>query len=430
MKHDLIDVSDTQKNLIIEIPADAVDKAVARVTRDYGRTVRVPGFRQGKVPPKVVWQRFREQILHEVVHDLVPRAVDEALRVRALDPVDTPDIRDVVIEEGRPLTFTAAFETVPPIDPGDYASLSLRRRAAAVEPDAVEKTLERLRDRAARYEPVEGRGIETGDSPVVDLERRPLGAGGTPETKSDRHEDVTIEIGAPSNPPGFDAELLGLTVGASKHFRLAYPADYAVTELAGTEVEYLVTVKAVRTRVRPALDDEFARDRGEFEHLEALRARVAADLQAEAEREAERELRGDLLRALADRVTFDPPASLVDREIDRRVEEFARQLIQQRIDPAEMKIDWEEFRAHQREPAASAVKSALVLDEVARREQIAVSDEEVDAEVGRYAERTGRTSAAVRARVEKEGGLARLHAGLRREKTIDFLLGRATIAAA
>ena len=430
MKHDLIDVSETQKNLVIEIPADTVDTAVSRVTRDYSHTVRVPGFRQGKVPPKVVWQRFREQILHEVVHDLIPRAVDEALRVRALDPIDTPDIRDVVIEEGQPLKFTASFETVPPIDPGDYTSLSLRRRVATVEPDAVEKAIERLRDRAGRYEPVEGRGIETGDSPTIDLERRPIGADGAPEAKSERHENVTIEIGAPSNPPGFDVELSGLTAGASKHFRLSYPADYAIKELAGTEVEYLATVKSIRARVRPALDDEFARDLGEFDSLEALRARVSADLQAEAERDAERELRADLLRSLATRVTFDAPASLVDREIDRRVEEFARQLIQQRLDPAEMKIDWEEFRQHQREPASAAVKSALVLDEVARRERVAVTDEEVEAEVGRYAERTARTPAAVRARVEKEGGMARLYAGLRREKTIDLLLGRATIVTA
>jgi len=186
----------------------------------------------------------------------------------------------------------------------------------------------------------------------------------------------------------------------------------------------------LRRRVLPAIDDELARDLGEFENLAALRARVRQDLEAEAAREAEREVRNDLLKQLAGRVAFDAPASLVEREIDRRVEDFARQLIQQRIDPAEMKINWEEFRQHQRGPAADAVKSALVLDEVARREGLKASDEDVEAEVARYAERTGRAPAAVRARLEKEGGLGRLHAGLRREKTIDFLLSRATIVTA
>ena len=130
---------------------------------DYSRAARIPGFRPGKVPPKVVRQRFRDQILHDVAHGLIPRAVDEALRERGVEPVDTPDIRDVVVEEGQPLKFTASFETVPPIDPGDYSSLTLRRkRSATVEEPRVDQALARLRERAARYEPVEGRGVETG----------------------------------------------------------------------------------------------------------------------------------------------------------------------------------------------------------------------------------------------------------------------------
>ena len=143
--------------------------------------------------------------------------------------------------------------------------------------------------------------------------------------------------------------------------------------------------------------------------------------------EVERDTRADLLRQLATRVTFDVPATLLDREIDRRVEEFVRRLIEQQIDPMKTNINWEEFRERQREAAIDAVKGALVLDEVARREHVEVSDAEVDAEVGRYAERTGRTAAAVRAGLEKEGGLARLYSGLRREKSVDFLLGRATV---
>lgn len=427
MKYELFDISETQKNLVVEIPSEMVDAEIARVAQEYSRTARVPGFRAGKVPIKVVRQRFREQMLNEVAHGLVPRAVDQALRELSLDPIDTPDIRDVVVEEGQPLKFTASFETVPPIDPGDYSSITVRRRVEVVEDDAVEQALERLRERAARFEPVEGRSAERGDTVVVDLERTPVGPAGS---KRDHHEQVSIEIGAASNPPGLDAELLGLGPGTSKRFRLTYPADYAVTEMAGTSVDYAVTVRAVRRRVVPALDDELARDLGEFENLDALRARVRTDLAAEAERAGDREMRGDLLKQLAARVSFAAPSSLVGREVDRRVEEFARELMRQRIDPADLKIDWEEFRRHQEGPASEAVKSALVLDEVARREQLTVSDEELEGEVARFAERTGRTPAAVRARVEKEGGLARLHAGLRREKTIDFLISRATIVSA
>ncbi len=424
MKTEFVDVSDTRKNLVVEIPSATVDAEIDKVSRDYSKAARIPGFRPGKVPAKVVRQRFRDQILHDVAHGLIPRAVEEALRERGVEPVDTPDIRDVVVEEGQPLKFTATFETVPSIDPGDYAAIVLRTKDHAVDDSAVEQALSQLRERSARYEPVEDRGIEVGDSVTLDLERTAVGDSG--ETQTDKHENVTVDIGAPANPPGFDEALAGLVAGGEKSFDVKYPDDYTIKELAGTTVKYAATIKAVRKRVVPDLDDEFAKDVGEFENLEALRARVRGDLEHEARHEAEREMRADLLKQLASRVTFDVPSSLLDREIDRRVEEFVRRLIEQQIDPMRTNINWEEFREKQRGAAAEAVKGALVLDEVARRENIGVSDADVSAEVERYAERSGRSAAAVRARLEKEGGLGRLYAGLRRERTLDFLLSRAT----
>ncbi len=424
MKTEFIDLSDTRKNLVVEIPSTVVDAEIEKIARDYSKAARIPGFRPGKVPPKVVRQRFRDQILHDVAHGLIPRAVDEALRERGVEPVDTPDIRDVVVEEGRPLKFTASFETVPPIDPGDYAGLTLHNRSVTVDDSAVEQALSQLRERAARYEPVEGRGVEVGDSVLLDLERTAAGESG--EAQTDKHDSVSVDIGAPANPPGFDDALRGLTAGDRRAFDVNYPDDYAIQELAGTTVKYDASVKAVRKRVVPALDDEFAKDVGDFANLDTLRARVGEDLEAERMQENEREMRAELLRQLAERVTVEVPPSLLEREIDRRVEEFVRRLIEQQVDPMRTNINWEEFREKQREAASDAVKSALVLDEVARREAIAVNDVDVDEEIARYAERTGRTPAAVRARLEKEGGLGRIYAGIRRERTVEFLLSRAT----
>jgi trigger factor len=426
MKSEFIDVSDTRKNLVVEIPSTIVDAEIDKVSRDYSKAARIPGFRPGKVPAKIVRQRFRDQILHDVAHGLIPRAVDEALRERGVEPVDTPDIRDVVVEEGQPLKFTATFDTVPAIDPGEYTSLHLRRAASRVEDEAVDEALGRLRDRSARYEPVEDRGIDRGDSVLMDLVRTAHGAEGG-EDKSDRHESVTVDIGAAANPPGFDDELKGLTTGASKTFDIRYPDEYSITELAGTTVTYEVTIKAIRKRIVAALDDEFAKDLGEYDSLDALRQRVREDLEHEAKHESDRALRADLLKQLADRVQVDVPQALLEREIDRRVEEFVRRLMDQQIDPMRTNINWEEFRERQRDAAAEAVRGALVLDEVARRENLTVSDADIDDEIARYAERTGRTPAAVRARLEKEGGIGRLYSGLRRERAIDFLLTRATI---
>lgn len=432
MKTEFIDVSPTQKQLVFEVPAETVESEIDRVARDYGRRVRVPGFRPGKVPLGVVRQRFRDEIVHDVMNDLIPRLLEETLEARAVEPVETPSVRDVHYHDGEPLRFTAEFETVPPIEAVDYAAISLRRSPIAVSDEAVASAIERLRQRQARFEPVEGRPSQRGDVISADLTRHvvsrvaPEGGGAAPG-EPERMENVSIEVGSAVNPPGFDNEVSGLDPGAQKTFRVTFPADYPVTDLAGAEVEYAVAVKGLRRKVLPDLDDEFAKDLGEFTSLEQLRERVREDLQREAERSQEREIREDLLRQIAARVTFDLPEKLVAREVDRRTEDFVRRLIDQGVDPLKAGIDWDEFRVGQREPAAQSVRAVLVLDDVARREGLAPGAEEIDREVARLAGLGGRSPEAVRARLEKDGGLGRVTAALRRDKTVEFLLSRATI---
>jgi trigger factor len=327
----------------------------------------------------------------------------------------------VALEEGQPLKFTAAIETVPPFDVGDLSTIEATRHASEVTDETVEKTLQNLRQRGAKFEPVEDRGVEDGDTVVLDIERK------DPEGQPDRHENVSLELGAPANPPGFDAQLLGLRAAETKTFTIHFPEDYTVKEMANTDVEYTVTVKDIRRKVLPVLDDEFAKDVGAFDSLGALRDRVRADLQQESEEHARQHLRTDILKQLSERVTFDLPASLVEREMDRRIEEFASRLMQQNVDPRQAGIDWGQFRESQRDPARASVASALALDEIARREGLTVSAEDVDTEIERFAARAGRTTAALRAQLEKEGGVARLATGLRREKAVDLVLSRARI---
>jgi trigger factor len=421
MKTEVTDVSATRKTVAIEIPIDLVDAEINRVARGYTKQARLPGFRPGKAPQALIKRRFKEQILHDVMHDLIPRAVEEAMQERGIEPVNTPDITEVVLEEGRPMTFTAAIETVPEFDPGDCASMTLERPSTDVPDEAIADMLERLRDRAGTYEPVEGRAVAEGDAVVLVLDRT------GPDGQVDHHDEVTVQLGAPGNPPGFDAELIGMHHGESRTFTIQFPENYSASDLANTDQTYAVTLTGIRRRVLPDLDDEFAKDLGEFESLAALRERIAADLGREAEDKATREVRAGLLKQLAARVTFELPASLVDREMDRRLEEFARQLASQNLDPREAGIDWAQFREAQREPAQEATASALALDEIAKREGITVANEDVDKEIEGFAARAGKTPTALRAQLEKEGGIARLYAGLRREKAVDLALSRATI---
>jgi trigger factor len=426
MKADLTDVNETRRDLAIEVPSDVVDEAIGHAAAKLGRSARIPGFRPGKVPPTVIRQRFKPQIMQDVAEHLVSKAVGDALMEKGVEPIATPDIKDLVLEEGKPLTFKATFDVVPTFDPGDLSTIEATEPAGTVEDEVVNQSLERIRERNARYEAVETGAVEAGHTVVVSLERQGTDKDGK-KGDVDKHDTVNIELGAPSNPPGFDEQVIGMTPGATKQFTITYPAEYTIPELAGGTVDYTVTLKEIKKRVVPALDDELAKDLGEFDSLDALRAHVRHDLEHEATHAAERQLRQDVMKQLASRVPFAVPASLVEREIDRRLEEFARRLMDQRIDPRQANIDWNAFREGQRAPATEAVASAIVLDEIARRDNVAVTDEDVDAELERYAEQTGHSVPSIRARLQKDGELGRLAAGLRREKTVQHVLSRAQI---
>jgi trigger factor len=426
MKSELVDVNETRRDLSIEVPSEVVDEAIGHAAAKLGRSARIPGFRPGKVPPAVIRQRFKPQIMQDVAEHLIAKAVGDALTEKGVEPIATPDIKELVLEEGKPLTFKATFDVVPAFDPGDLGTIEATPPAATVDDEAVNQSLERIRERNARFEAVESGAVESGHTVVVSLQRRGTDKDGKPG-ELDTHEQVNIELGAPSNPPGFDEQMLGMTPGATKSFTITYPADYTIPELAGGTVDYTVTLKEIKKRVVPALDDELAKDLGEFASLDALRAHVRQDLEHEARHAAEHQVRAEVLKQLAGRVPFAVPESLVEREIDRRLEEFARRLMDQRIDPRQANIDWTAFRDAQRGPAAEAVGSALALDEVARREQIEVTEDDLTEELQRYADRTGHSVASIRARLQKDGELGRVAAGLRREKAVRHVLSRARI---
>ena len=434
MKTDFTKISECRQELSVEIPADTVEKAIERLSKDYGRTAKIPGFRPGKVPAQVIRARFREQLLHDAAQELVPKAVDDALAASALTPIATPDVQDVNINEGQPLTFRATFDTLPKVDPGRYDDFTLRQTPVSIDEDAVNKAMDQLQLRASRLDPIEGRNIEHGDTVTLDLERRlvkqPIDSNNDSSTEPEQHRDISVEIGHASNPPGFDEELIGLKVGDTSSFTVAFPEDYEVSSFAGAKAAYEIEVKQLRLRVLPVLDDDFAKQAGDFENLAALRAKVETDLNQQAETEAKNDVRQDLLRQLAGRLTTDVPEALILQEIERRVEQLARHMMNQNIDPREANIDWNAFREQQRVAATDAVRSTLMLDAIVSREEVNLTDEDITQEIEHQAEASGRAPSAVRAFIEKDGSIDRLRSGLEREKAIDLLLSRSTIVTA
>ena len=424
MKSDIRDVGSCRKELTVEIPAATVDRAIDRVSKRYGRSAKVQGFRPGKVPASIVRARFRDRILQDVAQNLIPDAVDEAVAEHDVEPVAAPQIRDVEVDDGKPLTFTALIETLPEIDPGDYTAFTLRQSPIKVDDEAVDQAIERLRQGRAHLEPVTERAADRGDILTIDLERR---LPDQPQAAPEHLKDVRVEIGSEANPPGFDDELVGLAPGATRSFTVTHADNDAVRRLAGRRASYSIEVKNAQRPVLPDLDDEFARSIGKFESLAALRGQVETDLRAQAELEGRNEVRQDLLRQLANRVTVEVPQALIARELDRRTEQVARRLLEQQVDPRQARVDWDAFREQQRPSATDTVRGALVLDEIADREAVEVTGEDLDREIERQAALSGRTPQSVRALIEKDEGLGRLKAGLRREKAIALLLKRATV---
>ena len=424
MKSEIKDIGTCRRELTVEIPVPTVEREIDRTSKRYGRSAKVQGFRPGKVPPRIVRSRFHDQILRDVAEKLIPAAVDEAIAEHDVEPVASPQIRDVEIEDGKPLTFTALIETVPAIDPGDYTAFTLRQPPTGVDDEAVAQALQRLREGRGVLEPVDGRPAERGDVLTIDLERRLTDQ---PEAPPEHLQGVRVEIGSEANPPGFDDELVGLEAGATRSFTVTHAENDAVRRLAGRQASYAIEVQNVQRPVLPDLDDEFARSIGKFDDLAALRAQVETDLRAQTDLEARNEVRRDLLRQLANRVTVEVPEALIARELDRRVEQVVRRLVEEQVDPRQARVDWDAFREQQRASATDAVRGTLVLDEIADREAVEVTGEDVDREVERQAALSGRTPQAVRALLEKDGGLGRLRAGLRREKAIALLMKRSTI---
>jgi trigger factor len=421
LKVEYIEETSVRKALSFEIEPDVVEKEIQTRLRDYSRKAKLPGFRPGKIPPEVIRQRFRGQVLEDVAEALVNKVVFEELEGRGLKPLAMPRVTDLKMDEGQPMTFRAVFETLPLVELPDYRGIEVKARHPVVADEEVDAEVDRLREDAARFDPVEDRPARVGDSVVLDVDYRTSGG------KQKHDDNVLVEVGAEENHADLNAALEGMSPGDTKQVHLVYPADHPSEALAGQTVDYTVTAKAVKTKVVPAADDEFAKDLGDFGSLAELRDHVRQRLQAAADRQADREAKEAIVATLAERASFEVPDTLVERHMSARTEGVARDLAYQGIDPTKAGVDWKQFRESQREASVKAAKADILLDEIARREGVEVLEAELDAEVARLAGRVRKSKEAVRGQMEKEGSLSALRARLREEKTLDLLKANARL---
>jgi trigger factor len=421
LKVDYIEETSVRKALVFEVDPEVVQAEIDRGARELSKKARLPGFRPGKIPADVVKRRFREDILSDTAETIVNKYVFKELDDRGLKPLASPRVEDLRIAEGEPMSFRAVFETLPLIEVPDWKGLRVSVTGADVTDEDIDKEIDRLREEAARYEPVEARPTEKGDHVVVDLTW-------TPRDGSDggHDENAMIEIGHEGNHEDMNAALEGVSVDETKQVDVTWGPN-AAPAIAGKTVGYEMTVKGIKNKVVPEADDEFAKDLGEFDSLDALKAKIREQREASEERRVERDVRAALVEALVGKVTFEVPETLVEHHMTARTENLARGLAYQGLDPRKVDINWREYRESQRENSVKAARADILLDEIATREDIQVLDAEVDAEIARLAEGTGKSPEAVRAQMEKEGDLASIKGRIREEKTLDLLKANASI---
>lgn len=423
MKVDYVEEGLSRRHLDVEVPADAVAEAFEQKASHFSRRLKLPGFRKGKIPKELVKSRFRSEILNEVVQDLVPRALERALDQRSLTPLDHPHIGKVAVELGKPLQFRASFEVMPQIEPRDYKGVAATERKPSVGEEEIQKRLESLRERAARYDPVEGRSARDGDYVLGTLHEQPASGPGPAR----KRESFVLELGSSVYHPALHEKLQGARPGDTLAFEASFPADHPDPRRAGKKLAVRFEVKEIKEKILPPLDDELAKELGELASLAELRDQVRKQAEADARREAQQELRQQLLDKVLEANRFEPPEALVELELDRRIEEVARSLIERGIDPERSGVDWRALREGQRESAARAVRISILLDRISEREGLRESEEELGREIERVATELKRSPEAVRAQMMKEGDLARLRGRLRREKAVDFIKQNARI---
>ncbi len=421
MKSVVEDISTVKKKLSIEVTPDSVSKELDKALADVARKAKIPGFRPGKAPKNIVEKHYGGEVKSEVTQRLVTESYLRALQEHSLNPVDMPQIENVsTLAKGSPFTFTATVEVRPNIDLGDYNGIEVKEEKITVSDDEVDKTIDRLREMYAQLEVVEGRPLEKTDTAIIDFE-------GFREGKSiegAKASDYMLSLGSNTLIPGFEDQLVGMNRGETREIKVTFPADYNNKDLAGKDATFRVALKEIKKKVLPELNDEFAKDIGNNTSVAELKEGIKKDIEVRKTNDQTSAQRESILSKLVESHSFDVPQGMVERELQSMARSQATRLARSGVDVHT--FDYAKFREESKDMADKRVRGILLLDVIAEKEKLEVTDQEVNSALSVMARSAGQTVDAVRKYYESlEGGLDNLRASLVREKTLGLLLSRA-----
>ena len=440
-----------KREISVEIPADVVAKHQEKLVQQYSKQARIPGFRKGKVPASMVRNRFSSEITSDVVEHLVPQYFREAVVKGGFRPVSQPHIYGLEFTPGEPIKFKAAFEVLPEFDLGDYKAIKVEKPDVTVTEEQVDNELKLLQEKQASFDPVdEERGAENGEFVQVSFEARPKNladdepeaegnevksaeAGGAKDAAAENAdqkdaqpvemEEVLVEIGGANTIPEFTKNLAGAKAGEERSFEVSYPEDFYDKRLAGMVFDYKVKVNAIKKKTLPELNDEFAKELSpDFQNLGDLKQRFRENMEAELKHKTEHEAKDKLIEELVAKHDFPVPRSMVEHQIDLRLERGLRALAAQGMKTEDMRrMDFGRLRAGQEEFAIKEVKSSVLLAKIAIKENIQVSDEELEREIEAMAAQMQQPVEQVKKRLTEDNAVERLRDRMRSEKALNLL---------
>jgi trigger factor len=413
----------------IEVTADAetVSKAFRGVVKKYQRLARIPGFRVGKVPESVIKSRFAKEVRQEVLDELVSARFRVAIEERKLNPVSQPQLTNLLLVDGQPLQFKAAFEVLPEIDVTGYDTLTVDKPDTALTDEEFEAELNRAIEQHGTVETVEeDRPLADGDWAEIqfrgEIQELAQVVGEDAEAKPAQEpivgEDVLIEVGRKNTLTAFNEALRGAKVGQEMTFEVTYPEEFGERRLAGQTVKYDVTVKAIKRKTYPERDEDFAKQLGNYESWADFEAKLREMAALRKKEMLENAAKEKMLEELIAKFDFPVPESFVQQQVDARLERGLRALAQQGMSSDDMrKLDFGRLRAAQRDEAVKEVKASLVLDKIADLEGVTVELDELEREILMASLRTREPFDAMKAKMTEDGSLERIKEQMRREKT-------------
>ncbi len=418
------EISSIKKKVNVEVPGDQVTKEVDSFYKEVGRTAKIKGFRPGKVPRYILERHFKDYVKAEVVQKLVQDTYPAALSESNLHPVSNPAIDPGDLESGKPFQYSATVEVKPEIKLEGYLGLNIEGKKEGVKGEEVEERLKGLQNLHANLKTIqEDRPIQNGDFVIVDYEAemdgKPLEAG--------KAIDLTVEVGSGRFIPAFEEKLIGLRLEEESDIEVSFPEDYGYKKWAGKAISFHVKIKEIKEKIFPTLDDEFAKDLGDYSSLEELKDKLRQEIEREKQLTLEGQLKDQVVDQLLQKSTFEVPESLVEEQTKSLVSDTKLRLASQGIKMETLGVSEEKLQGDYREMAMKQVRTFLILEKIAGQEGITVMDEEVESRIREISERTHQKLDVVKRYYEKNGLIPEVKAGIMNEKTMNFLLEKANV---